>query len=351
MNFAIEPERLPFVLAKPFRTLEELLGHGALPADSGCAAYEHHLGFAREIENRLDLRDMLDAQSVIVDAARNSAFWEEPASATPSTRAEPDVYLSVCAIYRDEAAYLREWIEFHRLVGVERFFLYDNRSVDDHREVLAPYVERGSSALHDWPMAQGQLPAYEHCIAEHGPESRWIAFIDLDEFLFSPTGQPLPEVLADYEQWPAVGVNWAVYGPSGPRREAERAGGRELPRTPATWPPTRRSRASSTRPVSRAAPVCTGSSTTGLAPSTRTTIRSSAARPSRCPSSGCGSTTTSRSPSRSTGCARAGGARIPRWWSASSTPAVLERWEQGAEHDEVITQYLPALRERLALSS
>ena len=35
-------------------------------------------------------------------------------------------YLSVCAIYRDEAHYLAEWIEFHRLVGVERFFLYNN---------------------------------------------------------------------------------------------------------------------------------------------------------------------------------------------------------------------------------
>ena len=46
-------------------------------------------------------------------------------------------YLSICAVYRDEAPYLREWVEFHRLVGVERFFLYNNDSVDEHREVLA----------------------------------------------------------------------------------------------------------------------------------------------------------------------------------------------------------------------
>ena len=29
------------------------------------------------------------------------------------------VYLSIGAIYRDESVYLREWIEFHLLVGVE----------------------------------------------------------------------------------------------------------------------------------------------------------------------------------------------------------------------------------------
>jgi hypothetical protein len=27
------------------------------------------------------------------------------------------VYLSICAIFKDEAPYLPEWIEFHRLVG------------------------------------------------------------------------------------------------------------------------------------------------------------------------------------------------------------------------------------------
>jgi len=37
------------------------------------------------------------------------------------------VDLAVTAIYRWEADYLREWVAFHRLVGVERFFLYDNR--------------------------------------------------------------------------------------------------------------------------------------------------------------------------------------------------------------------------------
>ena len=52
-------------------------------------------------------------------------------------------YLAACTIYRDDAAYLAEWIEFHRLMGVERFFLYDNGSTDNHREVLAGYLAEG----------------------------------------------------------------------------------------------------------------------------------------------------------------------------------------------------------------
>jgi hypothetical protein len=130
-------------------------------------------------------------------------------------------YLSVCAIYRDEARYLAEWIELHRLVGVERFFLYDNFSVDDHREVLAPYVEQGIVTVHDWPVDMGQLPAYNDCVERHGDDSRWIAFIDLDEFLFSPTGRPVSELLVDYEDAPAVVANWAIFGTSGHQTEPE----------------------------------------------------------------------------------------------------------------------------------
>jgi hypothetical protein len=128
---------------------------------------------------------------------------------------ERGAYLSVCAIYRNEAPYLREWVAFHHLVGVERFFLYDNESTDDHLDQLAPFIEDGTVELTPWPHRLGQIPAYEDCLRRHRDDSRWIAFIDLDEFLFSPTGRPVSEVLRDYEQFPGVGVNWCVFGTSG----------------------------------------------------------------------------------------------------------------------------------------
>ena len=124
-------------------------------------------------------------------------------------------YLSVGAIFRDEAEYLQEWIEFHRLVGVERFFLYDNGSVDDWRTVLAPYMRDGIVEVHDWPHGPAVRRVQRLPPRGTGPQSRWIAFIDVDEFLFSPTRTPLPEMLTRYERWPGVGVHWCVYGGSG----------------------------------------------------------------------------------------------------------------------------------------
>jgi glycosyltransferase involved in cell wall biosynthesis len=125
---------------------------------------------------------------------------------------------AICAVFRDEARYLAEWVEFHRLVGFEHFFLYDDRSGDAGRDVLASYIAEGLLTLADCaiPIASGgQGWAYDDAIERARGRFRWLAFIDIDEFLFSPSDQALPEVLASFEHYPGVLVNWQVYGSSG----------------------------------------------------------------------------------------------------------------------------------------
>jgi glycosyltransferase involved in cell wall biosynthesis len=72
------------------------------------------------------------------------------------------------------------------------------------------------SRISSIPFEQGgQSWAYADALKRARGCTRWLAFIDLDEFLFSPGGAPLPNVLKDYEQHPGVVVNWQVYGSSG----------------------------------------------------------------------------------------------------------------------------------------
>jgi Glycosyltransferase family 92 len=126
-------------------------------------------------------------------------------------------YLAACMTYANHGRYLREWVEFHRLVGFERFFLYDNGSTDESNEVLAPYVEAGFVEIHDWPGEGRQHQALTDCLARHRDDARWIAFFDVDEFLFNPRGHPVPELLTNYEEHPGLGVNLLLFGTSGHR--------------------------------------------------------------------------------------------------------------------------------------
>jgi hypothetical protein len=224
-NFATAPGELPIVRPGVFSALAETLG-GPPATGSAVERYAHHLAFAREMrdvlaEAGLDVRDQIDTEALILICWQDHEFWgSDDDGRRPRSRA-PEHYLAACAIYRDEADYLAEWIEFHRLVGFERFYLYDNRSADHHTEVLDPYIRDGIVVLHDWPQYPGQFAAYEHCIANYGDECRWIGFFDVDEFVFSPTYRAVPEVLSEYEQWPGVCVNLPRFGTSGHRARPE----------------------------------------------------------------------------------------------------------------------------------
>ncbi len=127
------------------------------------------------------------------------------------------VTLALCAIFKNEARYLKEWIELHLLTGVERFYLYENLSDDDFAPVLAPYVESGIVILHHWPQHPGQIAAYSHCAATYAGEARWIGFVDADEFFFAPDGRDLRDVLAGYDRphIGGLGINYVNFGTSG----------------------------------------------------------------------------------------------------------------------------------------
>lgn len=120
--------------------------------------------------------------------------------------------ISACAIFKDERPYLAEWLEFHLLMGIEHFYLYDNDSADRPLEVLAPYISDGIVSYRPWGMHPGQLDAYWDCCQRNRGE-RWIAFIDIDEFLFSPIANgPISVLLEGLDDFPGVVVNWSVYG-------------------------------------------------------------------------------------------------------------------------------------------
>jgi hypothetical protein len=132
--------------------------------------------------------------------------------------------LTICAIFNNEAPFLKEWIEFHKMQGCEHFYLYNNGSTDNFLQVLHPYIRSGEVTLTEWSFTYPpqnhdewlkiQCGAYKHCVACYGATSDWIAFIDVDEFLFCPSGQKLTRFLLNYTPYGAVGANWCMFGTS-----------------------------------------------------------------------------------------------------------------------------------------
>lgn len=129
--------------------------------------------------------------------------------------------LSICSLFRNESKNLREWIEYHRLIGVDHFYLYENGSTDRYMKVLKPYINQKIVTIVPWPnrvaKVEGedlfkwslstQVIAYENAIIAYGKkETDWLVFLDVDEFLVPIGDETLKDLLKENNKAAGISV-------------------------------------------------------------------------------------------------------------------------------------------------
>ena len=128
--------------------------------------------------------------------------------------------LSIMAIMKNEGAYIKEWLDYHILVGVEKFYLYDNESTDDTTKILEPYIKKGIVDYIYWPGKAQQQPAYTDSFNKHANETKWMAVIDLDEFLVATDYENIVDYLNTLPKgFAQLVIGWEQYGSSGHKKK------------------------------------------------------------------------------------------------------------------------------------
>ncbi|MHC4222681.1 MAG: glycosyltransferase family 92 protein [Planctomycetota bacterium] len=110
---------------------------------------------------------------------------------------EGRLFLAAVAMIRGEEPFLEEWLEFHAMMGVEHFILYDNGLEPETERILAPYAESGlvtripcpdlaelrgcHSHIHDLSL---QRLVYGDCVFKYRKRMDWLLKFDLDEFIY-----------------------------------------------------------------------------------------------------------------------------------------------------------------------
>ena len=140
-----------------------------------------------------------------------------------AAQAVEEAPLFIAAVFKNEAPFLKEWLDFHLAQGVKHFYLADNFSDDHFAEVLEPFIHAGQVSLlktHSRSM-NTRIQALElnrllEAIALAEGKNAWIAVLDVDEFLFNPEGRKIPALLSAFkgEKIAAVFVNWLMFGHS-----------------------------------------------------------------------------------------------------------------------------------------
>lgn len=144
------------------------------------------------------------------------------ADASPTEQKKFQYELSIVSLFRDEARFLKEWIEFHKMMGVQHFYLYNHLSQDDYMSVLQPYIDEGVVELgqlvkdpetyQDWHSLQNKC--YNDTLKKARTITRWLAIIDTDEFIIPAKDKNLVEMLKRYQSFGGLMINWQMYGTS-----------------------------------------------------------------------------------------------------------------------------------------
>ena len=139
-----------------------------------------------------------------------------------------DYKLIVITKVKDEAGCIKEWIEYHKLVGVEKFIIFDNESTDNLKEVLQPYINSGEV---EYKYVVGNLRAFQvgvvnKAIKKYRNKTKWIAVIDADEFIVPVGYENIPDAISAIEadlgkKLYALAINWVMYGYSGHKVKPE----------------------------------------------------------------------------------------------------------------------------------
>lgn len=142
----------------------------------------------------------------------------------PATKPKRLLSFHTVFILNENINWLEEFIIYNKAIGIEYFYLYDNDGSDGfdgsqthnkygfslttsnrHEDIikLVAILKKYADCVtyvkwqprENGKIVYGQNDSIQHFIKNYGHETEWVAFMDLDEFLFSPTDLDIPAYL------------------------------------------------------------------------------------------------------------------------------------------------------------
>lgn len=140
-------------------------------------------------------------------------------------------FITLCTIAKNENRYIKEFVDYHLNLGVNRIVIYDNNDInsedinlifgkDYHKkvniiDVKGINIPHDAKVYHNKPYTFHGLQeiCYEHCYNHLKDFSDWFIFIDVDEFL-TLDNISLYDYLNDskFDNIDAIQLNWVIYG-------------------------------------------------------------------------------------------------------------------------------------------
>ena len=125
-------------------------------------------------------------------------------------------YLTLASMIRNEEHYVQEWLTFHYVQGFEQFVIVLHKCEDKTEERIKalPFADKIHVHKVVGDTQHAQMSAFVWMAEQYGNNTEWMMFCDSDEYSFGTNTDDFREVLAKYDDFGGLFLNWLEYGHS-----------------------------------------------------------------------------------------------------------------------------------------
>ena len=125
---------------------------------------------------------------------------------------------SIGTVFRNETENLIEWIEYHLLIGFEHFYLYCNDDdPTESKDLLQKYINKNiiKFVWYKYKLEERKIQQeiFNKILTKHGAtdETKWVAFIDIDEFILPLKHNSINDLLVEYADYGSLVMYWHTF--------------------------------------------------------------------------------------------------------------------------------------------
>jgi hypothetical protein len=112
--------------------------------------------------------------------------------------------IALVCIAKNEDDYIEEWIDYHKKIGFDDIFIFQNNWRCKNTYENVHLIEFDGHGM--------QQPAYNTFVHNARNHYEWAAFFDVDEFLVLKKHKSIKDFIHDYSDCPAIGINEVLFG-------------------------------------------------------------------------------------------------------------------------------------------
>jgi len=139
-----------------------------------------------------------------------------------NTLQNKDNTVTLCGIFKNEGPYIKEWLIYHHLIGIDKFIVFLNDNTDNSIEEIVSLSFKDKITIVEFFGKVNQQKIYTESI-KNLCDTTWFVGLDIDEFIFVNNEEKIQDCLSQqlFEKCGGIALFQNVFGHSNHKTRPE----------------------------------------------------------------------------------------------------------------------------------